>query len=75
MRDYMKERVEDYISGDIMFIEEEISNNRATTSELDDLYYLKHLTDEKIESIVNKLLSDDGLENKINELIHYYLFH
>jgi uncharacterized protein YaaN involved in tellurite resistance len=75
MRDYMKERVEDYISGDIMFIEEEISNNRSTTSELDDLYYLKHLTDEKIENIVNKLLSDDDLENKINELIHYYLFH
>ena len=75
MKDFMKEKVENHISGDIMYIEEEISNNRATTSELDDLYYLKHLTDEEIQNIANRLLNDDELENKINELIHYYLFH
>lgn len=75
MKELMKERVEDYINNDIIYLKNEISVCGYHKNELDDLHYLENITDEEIEDIVNKILNDDELNNKVNELIHYYLFH
>jgi len=68
--------VNDYIENEKEYIkscmEEDKQNIEGYKNDLD---YLENLTEQDIEEISYKVSYDDELENKINDLIHYYLYH
>lgn len=68
LRDYVCEFIENRI--------ESIKDYEySTTDDLRELNHLESLSDEQIDKITEKVEKDDELNNKINELIDYYLYH
>ena len=70
--------VEEYINNEINYIEGEIDYVDAETNKKaykEDLDYLKGLSENKIQEITSKVTYDSELEEKIKDLIHYYLYH
>jgi hypothetical protein len=65
----MKDIVRDYIENEIDYIK-----GSAPLDEYDirDLYMLQNMSDEQINEIADNVY--DELEDKINELIHEYLY-
>lgn len=78
MESAMLDIVDNYIEGEILFIKEELGRTSDTEyikDMVEDLDKLENMTSEDRGEIVDNLLADGELEDKINELIHYYLYH
>lgn len=77
MREYIEDRVETYIQDEIDYIEKENSICGFDKGRYADLLSLEILKDSKQEKskIVDNILDDTDLEQAINEVIHYYLYH
>ncbi len=78
MESAMLDIVDNYIEGEILFIKEELgrtSDAEYIKDMVKDLDKLENMTSEDKGEIVDNLLADGELEDKINELIHYYLYH
>lgn len=75
MKDYIYEKVCEYVENEINYIEKEMSISGYGKNDLRDLLMLKDINEIDINEIVEKVLEDGELEEKINELIHYYLYH
>lgn len=75
------EMVKEYIENEKQYINEDIESNKKynnwrTIEDLkEDLKNLENLEDEDIEDITQKVNDDEELQDKINELIHYWLYH
>ena len=70
--------VYEYINEEINYIENEVDFRDKSINEQaykEDLKYLKNITSEKKSEIAQKVVDDEELWNKINELIHYYVYH
>jgi hypothetical protein len=70
--------VYEYINEEINYIENEVDFRDKSINEQaykEDLNYLKNMTSEKKNEIAQKVVDDEELWNKINELIHYYVYH
>lgn len=70
--------VYEYINEEINYIENEVDFRDKSINEQaykEDLKYLKNMTSEKKSEIAQKVVDDEELWNKINELIHYYVYH
>ena len=70
--------VYEYINEEINYIENEVDFRDKSINEQaykEDLNYLKNMTSEKKNEIAQKVVADEELWNKINELIHYYVYH
>ena len=65
--------VEEYIENEIDYIKQ--NEDLGNDSNLKDLEYLRNISDEKVQEIANAIKEDDELYEKINELVHYYLYH
>ena len=74
-REFFKDMVDEYIENQIQYTKNELELCGTSKSMLYTLSYLESMTDEQKETIVEKVLNDDELYNKIDETIHYYLFH
>lgn len=77
MREYIEDRVNDYIQDEIDYIkreEEACGFDRGRFGELLSLEILKDSTQEK-NKIVDKILDDNDLEQVLNEVVHYYVYH
>lgn len=77
MREYIEDRVNDYIQDEIDFLkreEETCGFDRGRFGDLLSLEILKDSTQEKNE-IVDKILDDTELEQALDEVIHYYVNH
>lgn len=75
MRDYIYERVCEYIEDEIDYIEKEMSLRGFGKDDLRDLLMLKDITEVDINEIVEKVVEDNAINDIINETIHYYLYH
>lgn len=80
IEDLMLYFVENYINGEIQFINEDIgmceinySRHHEIKSLNEDLDYLENLTIDDKNNIA-KMVFDEELQEKINENIHYYLY-
>ena len=77
----MEELVKNYIEeelqeiNDVLDNEEEYRTQYSIEAYKEDKKYLENISEEKIQEIANKVENDSELETKINELIHYYLYH
>lgn len=73
--------VKEYIENEINYIQDDIENNKKynnwrTIKDLEeDIKYLKELSQEDIKEITQKVNDDEELQDKITELIHYWLYH
>ena len=68
----------EYIENEIDYIENEVDFRDMQENVADykkDLKYLKSINNNKISEIASKVRFDSELYEKINELIHYYLYH
>ena len=77
-----KEFVKQYIGNEIIYLKQDIEgerkynlNNYNVEGLEEDLTFLTKLSEEEIEDITQKVNDDEELTNKINELIHYWLYH
>lgn len=67
--------VEEYIQNEVANIDRDIDICGWNRGLQEDLDYINKLTDEDIDDITQKVNDDEELTNKINELIHYWLYH
>lgn len=74
MEDYMKYILNDYIENEIDYIKQDLNISGYSKDLLQDLNYLENITELEKNEIVEKMLEDNELEQKINELIHLYLY-
>lgn len=75
MREYIEDRVETYIQDEIDYIKRENDTCGFDKGRFKDLLTLETLSDKEKEDIVNNILDDTDLEQAINVVIHYYLYH
>lgn len=78
MNEYIYDCVCDWINNEINYIENEVDFKDKSINEAaykEDLQYLKTFSSDKIKEITSKVMDDDELYNKINETIHYYIYH
>lgn len=68
--------VSEYIDNEIDYIKQDMENELNNKDDLQqDLNYLEDLTENDIEDITQKINDDEELQDKINELIHYWIYH
>lgn len=67
--------VEEYIENEKNYIKKDIECCGWNKGLEEDLVMLNNMTKQDIENITQKVNDDDELQDKINELIHYYLYH
>lgn len=74
IENYIFDFVCDYVNNEINYIKQdmEISNSKGL---LQDLNMLEDLSYDKKMEIAKMVVEDGELNEKINELIHYYLYH
>lgn len=74
IENYIFDVVCDYVNNEINYIKQdmEISNSKDL---LQVLNMLEDLSDDKMMEIAKTVVEDRELNEKINELIHYYLYH
>lgn len=65
--------VANYIANEIDYIKQ--NEDLTNDANLKDLEYLRSINTEKIQDIATNVKEDDEFFEKINELIHYYLYH
>lgn len=68
-----KDMVEEFINFEI----EDLENILPIDEELqkDEIEYLKNLSEDDIADITQKVNDDEELQDKINELIKYWIYH
>ena len=69
------DRVSDYINNEIDYIKSDMEISGYSKGLLQDLQYLENLTENDIKNITQKINDDEELQDKITELIHYWLYH
>lgn len=70
------DRVYDYIDNEIDYIKQDMDIEYSNKEDLQqDLDYLEQLTEKDIEEITQKINDDEELQDKITELIHYWVYH
>ena len=67
-----KERIKSYIENELIYIEQYDSENGE--NDLKKLYNIIE-SEEKLKEIAEKMENDTELNEKINESIHFYLYH
>lgn len=68
--------VSDYINNEIDYIKQDMENELNNKDDLQqDLNYLEDLTENDIEDITQKVNDDEELQDKITELIHFWIYH
>ena len=72
---YMFEIVDNYIENEKEYIKQDMETCGHDKDLLLDLNMLENLTPNEKQEIANNVLQDGEIEEKINELIHYYLYH
>lgn len=72
---YMFEIVDNYIENEKDYIKQDMEISGYDKDLLLDLNMLENLTPNEKQEIANNVLRDGEIEEKINELIHYYLYH
>lgn len=72
---YMFEIVDNYIENEKEYIKQDMEISGHDKDLLLDLNMLENLTPNEKQEIANNVLQDGEIEEKINELIHYYLYH
>lgn len=75
LEDYIKYILNDYIENKKDYIKQDMGTSGYSKDLLLDLNYLENLTEYEKGLIAERVLEDGELEEKINELIHYYLYH
>ena len=75
LENYMFDIVDNYIENEINYIKSDETCSGLTDADIEDIYMLQHLTPNQKQEIADNVLNDLELEEKINELIHYYLYH
>lgn len=73
--DYIKYILNDYIENEKDYIKQDLQVSGYGKDLLRNLDYLESLDENEKSKIAEKVLEDGELEEKINELIHYYLYH
>lgn len=77
MREYLYDYVENYIQNEIDYIKREndvCGFDKGRFGDLLSLEVLNQSTQEK-NKIVDKIMADNDLEQTLNEVVHYYLYH
>lgn len=72
---YMFEIVDNYIENEKDYIKQDMEISGHNKDLLLDLNMLENLTPNEKQEIANNVLQDGEIEEKINELVHYYLYH
>ena len=73
--------VKEYVNIEIENLKNDIENNkkfnnfRTINEEQEEIRQLERLSDEDIEKITQKVNNDEELQNKINEIVKYWLYH
>lgn len=71
--------VKEYIENEKNYIKEDILNEQKYHYDIrgleEDIHMLENLTEEDIRNITQKINDDEELQDKINELIHYWIYH
>lgn len=75
LSDYIKDIVNDYIENEKVYIKQDMNASGYSKDLLQDLNYLENLTELEKNEIAEKVSEDFELQTKLNELIHYYLYH
>lgn len=73
IKNYIEEELEEI--NDVLDNEEEYHTQYSIKAYKEDKKYLENISEEKIKEIAQKVENDSELEAKINDLIHYYLYH
>lgn len=72
--DYIKYILDDYIENEKDYIKQDLQVSGYSKDLLRDLDYLESLGENEKSIIAEKVLENGELEEKINELIHNYLY-
>lgn len=75
LQDYIYEYIHSYIDNEIEYIKQDLQVSGLGKDLLRDLNYLENMSENEKMEIAEKVIEDNELGNKINELIHYYLYH
>lgn len=75
IENYMFDRVNEYINNEINYIERDMITAGFDRTLINDLHRLINLKEEDIKEIADKVINDEELTNKVNEIIHYYIYH
>lgn len=75
MEDYIKDRLEDYIQNEIDYLKREEEISGFDRDRFRNLLMLETLNNKEKEDIVDKIMGDNDLEQTLNEVTHYYLYH
>lgn len=72
LEDYIYEYVRSYINGEHTYI---LANSHPLSKDdINDLYMLQNMSENRKMEIAEQIVYNLKLEDKINELIHYYLY-
>lgn len=72
LEDYIYEYVRSYINGEYNYI---LANNHPLDKDdINDLYMLQNMSEDKKMEIAEQIVNDLKLEEKINELVHSELY-
>lgn len=75
IENYIFDRVNEYINNEINYIERDMITAGFDRTLINDLHRLINLKEEEIKEIADKVINDEELTNKVNEIIHYYIYH
>lgn len=75
IENYMFDRVCDYVDNEITYIKSKEECTSLSKGEMMDLLSLENMSSEEKMQIAQKVVEDYDLYQKVNELIHYYLYH
>lgn len=75
IENYMFDRVNEYINNEINSIERDMITAGFDKTTINDLHRLINLKEEEIKEIADKVINDNELTKKVNEIIHYYIYH
>ena len=67
--------VYEYIENEKNYIKQDMLTSGFSKDLLLDLNMLENLTENDIEDITQKINDDEELQDKITELIHYWIYH
>ena len=70
----MLDIVENYIENEINYIKSKEDCTTLSKEDIGDLYMLENMPSADKWELVNSILNDNELNEKLNETIHYYLY-
>lgn len=75
IENYIFDRVCDYVDSEISYIKQDMEVSGFSKELAKDLVMLDNLDCEDKTEITKLVVNDDEFDDKIRELIHYYLYH